>query len=225
MNIIPQIAVLAERPISGGDLDVASIASSLVSQGATALQLRILDGITGDVTALLDRYEHMSRELRVPIQLDGSVDSSSALDRCARRSFATVVLSMGAATDPLLVRWALDVLGDRLVVEVLGDGDTLYVDASRHGTPTLVEFVRQLEVQGVHHVLYRDVTGMEVPVNLLRSLCDDVELTFSFAGSVHSMTDIRLLRTVDRSQLRSVIIGEPLMDGAIDLAEAQALLA
>lgn len=219
MIVVPQIAVAAQS-VAFANVDVFDIAQTFVANGASMLQFRAIDTDTATTPDTLEWLERVADSVGVPIQFDGAIENSQALERVARRSFSQVVLSMSAVFDPLMVRWALDLLGDRLLIELCIDGTRLFGAPPAFADLEAIELAHQLRVQGIERLLIRDVTGVDLPVNLLRTLCDDAYSKITFAGLVTSLSDIRELRRINREGMEAVIVGEPLFDGRINLEEA-----
>lgn len=220
MIVVPQIAVTAQHVAAVDGGDAFEIARTFVSQGAEALQLRAIDSASATSPENLDWLEQVAKAAGVPVQFDGAIAGSQALERVARRGFASIVLSMEAIFDPLLVRWALDLLGDRLVIEICADGDGLFGAPASSADMEVIELAHQLRVQGVERLLIRDVTGVSLPINMLRRLCDEARAQVSFSGLVTSLEDIRQLSRISRTAMEAVIVGEPLYDGRINVGEA-----
>jgi phosphoribosylformimino-5-aminoimidazole carboxamide ribonucleotide (ProFAR) isomerase len=222
--VMPQISVTADRVVFG-DGDAVSIARTLVAQGARAVQVRDVDGRLAAAPGQATWLGELVDQAEVPVQLDAALFDPSAIERVARIGLATIVVAQVAAFDPALLRWAMDLLGHRLVVELQVDGQYLF-DPPRAGYALeLIEAARRLKFQGVRHVLFRDVTGVELPLQRLRELTVDVGMGVTFAGLVRSLDDLRELTVIDSSNLLAVVVGEPIYDGRIRLADANVLFA
>jgi phosphoribosylformimino-5-aminoimidazole carboxamide ribonucleotide (ProFAR) isomerase len=219
-----QISITSDRLLFG-DGNVLTLAEALVAKGARALQLRDIDGDIpkGDLPVWLEQlFATLGGD--VPVQLDSAVHDSSAIERLAAVPFDGIVVGMKALFEPMLLRWALDLLGPRLVAELNVDGDHLF-DPPPHGfSLELGEAVRQLHFQGVRHVLFRDITGLELPLNRLQTVCGTLGMGVTYAGPVRSLDDIRELTMIDPVHLLGVVVGEPLYDGRVDIGRATRLV-
>ena len=225
MIVVPQVLVSA-RGVLFGEGDPLEVARTLVSQGALALQLRDVDRSISDAPDNASEWlRRLVDTIGVPVQFDGGLADSKALEVLAGIGFETVVVGPHAVFDPLYLRWAMDLLGRRLVVEVQTDGDHLYDAPKGMFHVELVEAVRQLRFQGVRHILLRDVTGLELPLNRLRTICHDIGIRVTFSGPIRSLDDIRELAVVGSEDLVAVVVGEPVYDGRVRLADANRIAA
>ncbi|HMM48266.1 MAG TPA: HisA/HisF-related TIM barrel protein, partial [Miltoncostaeaceae bacterium] len=138
----------------------------------------------------------------------------------------TAVLS-----DPALLRWAIDRLGDRLVVAL----DARQGKVATHGWTQVSdrdarEVAQELVSTGVRHLLYTDIArdGTLAGPNLqaLRRLADAAPpLHIIASGGVSSLDDLRRLRDLGVASLTGVIVGRALYEGRFTVQEALAVLA
>jgi len=105
------------------------------------------------------------------------------------------------------------------VVELASDGDHLYDPPANQFDMELVAAAKRLQQLGVHRVLVRDVTGVELPLMRLQQLCRAVTMQVRYSGIVRSLGDVEEL-TVVGPQLEMIFVGEPVYDGRLDLAKA-----
>ena len=221
MYVAPQIAIDEHLPLQGPGC-VADLTRTLVDQGARQLVVRdpmqrMLRQRSGAGDSML--LSLIAAAGSVPVVLDAGLSHGDMIDRVARMPFAAVVLDAQALFDPMLLRWALDVLGERTMVELRSDGDYLYDPPESGYALELVEAARQLRFQGVRRVLLRDVTGTELPLPRLQAIAD-VGLDVTFQGMVRNLDDLRDIAAMTSPHVHAVIVGDALYDGRIRLAEA-----
>ena len=224
MIVVPQITITNDNAAFGGD-DILVRAESLRAEGAVALQLRDASGealsTPGGQGEWLTR---LTSAVGLPVQLSGGLDDSSVIERVAGRGFASLVVGTIVVQDPMLLRWALDLAGLRIVVELVVDGGDLVVPGVGNTGLDVIDVVRQLQLQGVQHLLLRDITSTDVPIELLEQLCRAVNMSVTYGGEIASVDDIAMLAETAsvHSNLVAVVVGEPLQHGQFTLAQAQA---
>jgi len=222
MLLLAQIVVTSAAREPGPGV----LIEQLLARGARAFSLREVDGAicTGNE---LSRWVRAAVEAArgLPVQLDASLTDSRVIEWVSKVGFHTVVIGMQALWDPALLRWALDLLGPRLVAELNVDGGYLFDPPEGGFGLELADAVRQLHFQGVRHVLIRDVTALEVPLTRLQSVSGNLAMDITYHGPVRTMDDIRELGMLDPRHLRGVVVGAPLYDGSMDVAEASRLAA
>ena len=137
-----------------------------------------------------------------------------------------LVVGTAALADSDLLRWAIDRLGDGLVVAL----DARRGKVATHGWTQVsdrdaVEVARELVSTGVRHLLYTDISrdGMLGGPNLaaLKRLAEAAPpLRLIASGGVSSLDDLRALRDLNLPNLGGVIVGRALYEGRFTVPEA-----
>ena len=219
MLVVPHVVVHDGDSIFG-DGSPYEVARTLVASGARAIALRDVEGELATSPAVPTWVGPFVQGVGVPVHLDASLVDAAGIERMSRLGFASVTVGMGAVFDTMTLRWALDLLGPaRLVVELASDGDHLYDPPANQFDMELVAAAKRLQQLGVHRVLVRDVTGVELPLMRLQQLCRAVTMQVRYSGIVRSLGDVEEL-TVVGPQLEMIFVGEPVYDGRLDLAKA-----
>lgn len=218
--MIPQIAFHAERVAMGEELPPVRLVRELVELGAQEVAILDLDGsLASDV--LPQWTEAIVAVAGVPVRFDGRLHDGRRLERLAKAGFASVVVDQAAVFEPILLRWALDLYGPRLLVEVQADGEYVFDAPPNAFGRELVDVLGDLHFQGVRRLLYRDVTGTELPLRALLSLTDRLTgMRIVYQGpAIRSVDDVRELSMV--GSLDAVLVdAERVFDGQLDLAAA-----
>ena len=220
MKVIPQVAFHATQVAMGEELPPVRRVRELVAAGADELSVLDLDGTLAD-DVLPQWLEALVAVSGVPLRFDGRLHQGSRIERLARAGFASIVVDQQAVFDPVLLRWAIDLYGPRLVVEVQADGEYVFdAPASAFGSE-LVELVGNLHFQGVRRVLYRDVTTGAPPLQRLLELADRLPgLALTYAGSVHDVDAVAELAMVGPAIEAVLVDAQRVEDGRFDLRAA-----
>jgi phosphoribosylformimino-5-aminoimidazole carboxamide ribonucleotide (ProFAR) isomerase len=218
--VVPQVAFRATEVAMGEELPPVRIVRDLALQGAVEVSLLDLDGtLAADV--LPQWLEALVAIADVPLRLDGRIHEGSRLERLAKAGSASVVVDQTAVFDPAVLRWALDLYGPRLVVEVLVDGEYVFDPPPAAYGRELVDVLADLHFQGMRRLLYRDVTGDALPLQRLLELRDRLPGTdITVSTRVRSVDDIRELAMVGPALEAVLVDAELVRDGTIDLADA-----
>ena len=220
MIVVPQVAFRASQVALGEELPPVRIVRELVARGATEVGLLDLDGTLAD-DVLPQWTEAIVAVAGVPLRMDGRIHQGTRIERFARAGFASVVVDQTAVFDPVVLRWALDVFGARLVVEVLVDGEYVFDPPPAAFGRELVDVVGDLHFQGVRRLLYRDVTGQAVPLQRLLELRDRIPgATMTVASRVRDVDDIAELARLGASVEAVLVDAELVRDGSLDLGDA-----
>jgi phosphoribosylformimino-5-aminoimidazole carboxamide ribonucleotide (ProFAR) isomerase len=218
--VVPQVAFRATEVAMGEELPPVRIVRDLALQGAKEVSILDLDGtIASDV--LPQWLEALVAIADVPLRIDGRIHEGSRLERLAKAGSASVVVDQTAVFDPVVLRWALDLYGPRLVVEVLVDGDYVFDPPAAAFGRELVDVLAELHFQGVRRLLYRDVTGEALPLQRLLELRDRLPGTrITIASRVRSVDDIAELAMLGAAVEAVLVDSELVLDGTIDLVDA-----
>lgn len=204
----------------GEELPPVRTVRRLVELGAAEVSLLDLDGTLAD-DMLPQWTEAIVAVAGVPLRFDGRLHQGARIERLARAKFDSVVVDQTAVFDPVVLRWALDLYGPRLVVEVLVDGDYVFDPPPAAFGRELVDVLGGLHFQGVRRLLYRDVTGEALPLQRLLELRDRLPGTkLSFQGGVRSVDDVAELAMVGDAIEAVLVDAGRIVDGELDLAAA-----
>ena len=89
---------------------------------------------------------------------------------------------------PMLLRWALDLFGPRVVVELQVDDEYLFDPPPKAFGTEVVDVLTALHVQGVRRILYRDVNpAAEPPLSRLQELGDRVPIRLIRDGDLEAI--------------------------------------
>ena len=195
-----------------------AIARSLVEQGAPVIHLVDLDGAAQGRPANLDAIGAVARVVARPLQLAGGVDGPEQIELAYAAGATRVVVPLWAvAEDHGRLAECLRIGGDWLAVGLDARPESLRGYPWRHRpVPQLDELVVELHGAGVRRFVFSHVTrgaGVEMVGGLAQSL--DAEVIV--AGGVTSIEGLLELRDVG---VATVILGEVLFTGAVDLAAA-----
>jgi phosphoribosylformimino-5-aminoimidazole carboxamide ribonucleotide (ProFAR) isomerase len=218
--VVPQIAFHATDVAMGEELPPVRAVRELAALGASEVSLHDLDGtLAGDV--LPQWVEAMVAVAGVPLRFDGRVHEGSRIERLAKAGFGTVVVDQTAVFDPVVLRWALDLYGPRLVVEVLVDGEYVFDPPPNAFGRELVDVLGDLHFQGVRRLLYRDVTGETLPLQRLLELRDRLPGTgITLATRVRSVDDVAELSMIGTGIEAVLVDSELVRSGLFDLEAA-----
>ncbi|MCW2974083.1 MAG: hypothetical protein JWN72_2356 [Thermoleophilia bacterium] len=221
MIVVPNIAFHGSQVAASDALPPVRIARALVELGARELALQDLDGVVaGDV--LPEWLPSLVAVVGVPVRFDGRVHDGARIERLAKAQLGTVVVDQSAVFDPIILRWALDLHGSAICVELLVDGEYVFDPPPAAFGRELVDVLERLHMGGARRVLYRDVTGQALPLQRLLELGDRAPgVRFSYHGSsVRTVTDIAELALVGAGLEAVLVDARLVLDGGFDLAAA-----
>lgn len=210
--------------------DPVAQAREFAAQGATHLHVVDLDGaLTGEpVHAPL--VASIAAAFGGVVHFGGGMRSRPAIETAIATGAKRVVVGTAVLQDADLLRWAIDRLGDGLVVAL----DARDGKVATHGWTVVsdqdaVAVAESLVTTGVRHLLYTDIgrDGMLEGPNLpaLRRLATSAPpIAVLASGGISSLDDLRRLRALNLPNLAGAIVGRALYEGRFTVADALAAL-
>ena len=193
------------------------IAEQLVAQGARILHLVDFDGARRSVPVNLEAVGGVASRVAVPLQLAGGLEEPDHVRLAFAAGATRVVLSLAIAERPDALRGCLAVAGEWLAVGLDPRPERLAAFPwHRPVPPGLDTLVEELVAQGVRRLVLGH-GGTTPDAVLLQSLVRRHDADILVAGGVTDLDGIRRLRDAG---VTGVILGEPLLSGAIELPRA-----
>jgi phosphoribosylformimino-5-aminoimidazole carboxamide ribotide isomerase len=195
------------------------IAERFASQGARVIHLVDFDGARAGAPANLEAVGRVAGRIAIPIQVAGGLEGADQIRLAFAAGATRVVLAMSVVDQPQLVRDCVAVAGDWLAVGLDPRPERIGAFPWRGGpgsAPTLEELIGRLADLGVRRFVLSHGGGRP-ELALLSTLVRAIDADVLVAGGVTDLAGIRALRD---SGIQGLILGEPLLSGAIDFSAA-----
>ena len=193
------------------------IAEQLVAQGAHIIHLVDFDGARRSAPVNLEAVGAIASRVAVPLQLAGGLEAADHVRLAFAAGATRVVLSVAVVDDGETLSACLEVAGDWLAVGLDPRPERLAAFPWRRPeAPTLDQLVEELVGRGVHRLVLSH-GGHAPDSGLLSSLVRRHDADILVAGGA---TDLDAVRRLRDAGVAGVILGEPLLSGAIDLPHA-----
>lgn len=207
--------------------DPAAQAATFQTAGCDWLHLVDLNGAFAGRPVNAQAVEAILAALSIPCQLGGGIRDMATIEDWLRRGVARVILGTVAVEDPGLVRQAAREFPGQVAVGI--DARKGYVATKGWAEKTdvqAIDLARSFEDAGVAAIIYTDIDrdgAMQGPnVAATEALARAVSIPVIASGGVSRIEDLALLR--ETGVIAGAISGRALYDGAIDLAQALAML-
>lgn len=207
--------------------DPAAQARAFQDAGAEWLHLVDLNGAFAGHPVNAEAVEAILAAITVPAQLGGGIRDMATIESWISRGLSRVILGTVAVENPDLVHQAAKAFPGKIAVGIDARGGKVATRGWATETDVMAtDLARQFEDAGVAAIIYTDIDrdgamqGPNIPATA--ALARAVNIPVIASGGVSSMDDLRALDAT--GVIAGAISGRALYDGAIDLAQALALL-
>jgi len=208
--------------------DPAAQAAEFVAAGCEWLHLVDLNGAFAGEPVNAGAVEAILAATSVPAQLGGGIRDMATIERWLDKGLRRVILGTVAVENPDLVRQAARAFPGQVAVGIDARGGRVATRGWAEETEVeATDLARSFEDAGVAAIIYTDIDrdgAMQGPnVAATAALARAVSIPVIASGGVSRIDDLIALRDCG-APLDGAISGRALYDGALDLAEALAVL-
>ena len=219
-----------------GEMDQATVfndnpaaqAQSFVDAGCEWLHLVDLNGAFAGEPVNAKAVEDILSTTKVPAQLGGGIRDMATIEMWLSKGLQRVILGTVAVENPDLVREAAKAFPGHVAVGIdARDGRVATKGWAEETDVMVTDLAKSFEDAGVSAIIYTDINrdgAMQGPnIEATAALANAVSIPVIASGGVSSIADLQALKDCGAA-LNGAISGRALYDGAIDLAEALAVL-
>jgi phosphoribosylformimino-5-aminoimidazole carboxamide ribotide isomerase len=206
--------------------DPVAQARLFAEQGATHLHVVDLDGALEGGPVHAHVVASIAAAFGGTVHYGGGMRSRAAIETAIATGIDRVVVGTAVLQDADLLRWAINRLGDRLVVALdARDGKVATHGWTVTSDQDALTVAADLVSTGVRHLLYTDISrdGMLEGPNLqaLRRLAAAAPpLGILASGGISSLGDLRQLSQLGLENLTGVVVGRALYEERFTVTEA-----
>ncbi len=235
MEVIPAIDIRGGRCVrlSQGDYeretvfddDPLAVAVRWAALGARRIHIVDLDGAREGQQVNAALVRRIVRTVDAAVQTGGGLRDLATVRAALDDGVNRVVLGTAAVRDPDLLREAVAVARDRLIVSVDARNGVVQLQGWTEGSDvTATSLIRQLASIGVERIVYTDIDrdGVRGSPNfeMYEALVSETSIAVIAAGGVSSLDDLRRLSDCG---VEAAIVGRALYTGEVALPEALAV--
>jgi phosphoribosylformimino-5-aminoimidazole carboxamide ribotide isomerase len=193
------------------------IAERFVTEGATLIHIVDMDGALAGRPANLEAIGRVASRVAVPLQVAGGMEGADSIRLAFAAGATRVVVAMTIADRPETLRECLAVAGNWLAVGLDSRPERIAAYPwHRPAPPSLIDLAGELVDLGVRRLVLSH-GGARPDLALLAEMAGKIRAEIFVAGGSVDLDAIRRLR---ETAIAGIILGEPLLSGAVDFAKA-----
>ena len=193
------------------------IAERFVAAGASLIHIVDLDGARAGRPTNLEAIGRIASRIAVPLQVAGGMEGADNIRLAFAAGATRVVVSMAVADRRELLRECLAVAGDWLAVGLDPRPDRIAAYPwHRPAPPSLTDLAGELVDLGVRRLVLSH-GGARPDLKFLAELARTTRAEIFVAGG---SVDLDIIRGLRDASIAGIILGEPLLTGAVDFAKA-----
>jgi phosphoribosylformimino-5-aminoimidazole carboxamide ribotide isomerase len=193
------------------------IAERFVAAGAELIHIVDMDGARAGRPVNLEAIGRIAGRVAVPLQLAGGMEGADNIRLAFAAGATRVVVSMAMADRQETLRECLAVAGDWLAVGLDPRPERIAAYPwHRPAPPSLIDLAGELVDLGVRRLVLSH-GGARPDLTFLAEMARTTRAEIFVAGGSVDLDSIRRLRD---ASIAGIILGEPLLSGAVDFAKA-----
>ena len=194
-------------------------------QGGQELHVVDLDGAFAGTPRHVETIRRIIEAFDGPVEVGGGLRKPEAIAAVLDAGAARAIIGSAALEDPGLLSKMVELYGERIAVGIdARDGLVQTRGWVETSSVKAVDLAAAVAKIGVKTIIYTETAtdGMLAGPNLsqMAAICDAAPTcSITASGGVSSVYDVQNLKALERSNLRSAIVGKALYDGKTTLRE------
>ncbi len=202
--------------------DAVDTAKSFLAAGAELIHMVDLDGAKDGTHPNYPVVRRVIEETGASVELGGGIRCMDDVARVLDLGVKRVIIGSAAVKNPLFVKQACEMYGDKIAVGIDARGGTVRTEGwIKDSGMEYIEFAKLMESYGVKTIIFTDIDkdGMLSGPNFaqLQALRDAVSCGIVASGGVSTLEDIAKLRDMG---IEEAIAGKAVYTGQLDVKQA-----
>lgn len=202
--------------------DAVETARGFLAAGAKLIHMVDLDGAKDGSRANYGVVRRVIEETGAAVELGGGIRTMEDVKHVLELGVSRVIIGSAAVKNPLFVKEAVEIYGDRIAVGIDALSGTVRTEGWLNDSgEDYIAFAKLMESYGVKTIIFTDVDkdGMLAGPNFeqLSALRAAVSCGIVASGGVSTLDDVRKLKAAG---IDEAIAGKAVYTGALDLAAA-----
>jgi phosphoribosylformimino-5-aminoimidazole carboxamide ribotide isomerase len=211
-----------EEPVQF-DISPLDAAKSFESQGAEALHIVDLDGVSQGGRHNADTICEIIKAVNIPVQVGGGIRTNENVRWWFDHGANRVVLGTAAVKDRRLVENACSTYPGKILVSVDAREGQVVIEGWRETTSfSALDLAKSFEQSGVAEIIYTDIDrDDDLPESSIANTSQmgkELSIPVISSGLVKTLDDVSTLKYMEN--VNGAVIGRALFNGSFTLSEA-----
>ncbi len=183
-----------------------------------------LDGALQGKSSNSNIVKEIIKNFELKIQIGGGVRSMEDIDTWIKSGVDKVIIGTAAVEDKDLLKAACRKFKNKIAVSLDVKDGFIFLSGWKKQTNILAaNFVKEIQNFGVSRIIYTDINkdGTKKGPNIKDTieLSSTVKIPFIISGGISSIEDIKIIKSLNNSNIEGIIVGKSIYDGDIKIKE------
>jgi len=164
------------------------------------------------------------KHTKLKIQIGGGIRTINDIDSWIKSGVDKVIIGTAAVENKNLLKTACEKFKNKIAISLDVKDGLIFLSGWKKRTNILAtDFVKKIENFGVSRIIYTDINkdGTKEGPNIKDTieLSRKVKIPFVISGGISSIEDIKIIKSLNKSNIEGVVVGKSIYDGDINLNE------
>jgi len=164
------------------------------------------------------------KHTKLKIQIGGGIRTINDIDSWIKSGVDKVIIGTAAVENKNLLKTACEKFKNKIAISLDVKDGLIFLSGWKKRTNILAtDFVKKIENFGVSRIIYTDINkdGTKEGPNIKDTieLSRKVKIPFVISGGISSIEDIKIIKSLNESNIEGVVVGKSIYDGDINLNE------
>ena len=199
-------------------------AKKYAKNGFKNIHIVDLDGALKGKSSNAKIVKEILKHTKLKIQIGGGIRTINDIGSWLKSGVDKVIIGTAAVENESLLKTACEKFKNKIAISLdVKDGLIFLSGWKKKTNISATNFVKKIENFGVSRIIYTDINrdGTKEGPNIKDTieLSRKVKIPFVISGGISSIKDIKIIKSLNKSNIEGVIVGKSIYDGDIDLNE------
>ncbi|MDC1476089.1 1-(5-phosphoribosyl)-5-[(5-phosphoribosylamino)methylideneamino]imidazole-4-carboxamide isomerase [Pelagibacteraceae bacterium] len=183
-----------------------------------------LDGALNGKSSNTNIIKEILKNTKLKIQIGGGIRTIDDVDNWVKSGVDKVIIGTAAVKNKTLLKSACQKFKNKIAISLDVKDGLIFLSGWKKQTNILASnFVKEIENFGISRIIYTDINkdGTKKGPNIKDTieLSRKVKIPFVISGGISSIEDIKIIKSLNNSNIEGVIVGKSIYDGDIKINE------